>query len=96
MTKIKWFLGEFLVVVCGVLVAFMLNSWWIAIKEKTQEENYLIQIESDISETIVNIDKAINSQTGRCKAAVVLIRAVYSKELPLDSILAINTLNYEL
>ncbi len=47
MNKVKWYLGEFFVVVCAVLVAFILNSWWIGIKEKNQEEKYLAQIDQD-------------------------------------------------
>ena len=94
MKKLKWFFAEFLVVVTGVLMAFLLNSWWINIQDNVKQTRYLDQIEGEITETISIIEVAKDSQTKRFQALVLLVRAVYTdpEHLPSDSVLASNAL----
>ena len=92
MKKLKWFFAEFLVVVTGVLMAFLLNSWWINIQNNVKQTRYLDQIEGEIAETISIIQVARDSQTIRFESLVLIVKAVYtqSDHLPSDSVLASN------
>lgn len=80
--------------VSGVLMAFLLNSWWIDIQNVKGQERYLNQIEGEIAETISIIQVAKDSQTIRFESLVLIVRAVYteSDHLPPDSVLASNAL----
>ncbi len=88
MSKIKWFLGEFFVVVAGVLVAFVLNGWWMAVKERNLEREYLKYIHSDLESTIKNVEAAEEQQRATTYAASSLLRTSYSKQVPEDSVIA--------
>lgn len=93
MKKLRWFFGEFFVVVSGVLVAFLLNGWWMSMKDAEKEENYLRQIHRDLQSTIAHVSKAENEQRAVLHACSQLMSAAYSKELPPDSILTKHALN---
>lgn len=88
MSKIKWFLGEFFVVVAGVLVAFVLNGWWMAVKERNLEREYLKYIHSDLESTIEIVAAAEEQQRATAYAASSLLRTSYSKQVPEDSVIA--------
>ncbi len=88
MGKLKWFLGEFFVVVAGVLVAFILNSWWMSIKDANKEQTYLVQIYEDINSTIDQVKEAEEEQRAITHAASMLMALTYSTQLPPDSVIS--------
>jgi hypothetical protein len=92
MGKIRWFLGEFFVVVAGVLVAFLLNGWWMNIREAKKERDYLVKIHEDLEVTIKNVTEAEEQQKQTVYAASTLLKAAYSKESFSDSLLNMNAL----
>jgi hypothetical protein len=92
MGKIKWFLGEFFVVVAGVLVAFLLNGWWMNMREAQKERNYLVKIHDDLEATIENVTEAEEQQRKTVYAASTLLKAAYSTESVSDSLLNMDAL----
>lgn len=87
--KISWFLGEFFVVVAGVLVAFGLNGWYQGIREQDKERLYLKEIHADLLTTAENVEEAEETQRKTVHAAAQLLKASYSSMLPTDSVLAV-------
>ncbi len=92
MNKLKWFFGEFFVVVSGVLVAFLLNGWWMNIQEHRKERDYLKQIHSDIQSTIVQVEEAKKEQREIVYAVAQLLKNSYSITPVHDSLLIRHTL----
>lgn len=92
MSKVKWFLGEFFVVVAGVLVAFVLNGWWMAVKERNLEREYLKYIHSDLESTIQIVEVAEKQQRATLYASSRLLSISFSIQIPSDSIIAIDIL----
>jgi hypothetical protein len=85
MKKIRWFFAEYFVVVSGVLVAFILNSWWLSIKEQDREKAYLRQIYQDLSATITYVEKAQKEERARTHAGAQFVRSLHSDTLIADS-----------
>jgi hypothetical protein len=85
MKKIRWFFAEFFVVVSGVLVAFILNSWWMNIKEHDREKAYLRQIYQDLSVTMGYVEKAQSEERKRVYGGSQFIRSFHSDTLIADS-----------
>lgn len=92
MKKIKWFLGEFFVVVSGVLVAFLLNGWWMNIKEAEKEREYLRQIHADIQTSIGHVQEATDDQRKALHKASQLLKSSYMTDPPGQEQLADYTL----
>jgi len=82
MRKLKWFFGEFFVVVSGVLVAFLLNGWWMSIKEAEKERNYLGLIYHDIQTAIDNVSEVANDQHETANTTAQLLKFSYMTEPP--------------
>jgi hypothetical protein len=91
MTKIKWFLGEFFVVVAGVLVAFGLNGYYNQLQDQNKERAYLSRISQDFESSIKMQEVAIEHQRESVKAGSMVLRAAYSDSLP-DSKTLVNNL----
>lgn len=79
MQKVKWFLGEFFVVVAGVLVAFLLNGWWMSIQDTKKEQSYLKHIHRDLMATIGHVEEARDQQKQTVHAASTLLSEAYSQ-----------------
>jgi hypothetical protein len=56
-SKLRWLLGETLVVILGVLIALGLTDYWTLRQEKIFELEYLNRIQEDIGADIELIDK---------------------------------------
>jgi len=82
MRKLKWFFGEFFVVVSGVLVAFLLNGWWMSIKEAEKERNYLRLIHHDIQTAIDNVSEVADKQHNTVHTTAQLLKYSYMTEPP--------------
>lgn len=90
MKKVKWFFGEFFVVVAGVLVAFVLNGWWLSMKEAQKEQDYLQYIHSDLCTTLDIVEDAESHQRKALHGAFTLLRASYSHNLKNDTDLPLH------
>jgi hypothetical protein len=55
----KHAVGEFVLIVTGVLVAMAANSWWESRRDRTREETYVIQLLADTRANQVRVDSAI-------------------------------------
>jgi hypothetical protein len=98
MKNIRWFFAEFLVVVTGVLVAFALNSWWLDVKDRNKEENYLKQIISDIEASIQVVQASERFARRSTHAAARLLSYAYSDSFPDQDVLneyALTAMSYE-
>lgn len=84
MGKLRWFLGEFFVVVAGVLVAFGLNGWYNGLKEEVKERDYVVRIYEDLNSSLTMLDMALTQQRGSVHAGSMLLNATYSDSLPDD------------
>lgn len=82
MRNLKWFFGEFFVVVSGVLVAFLLNGWWMNIKEAEKEREYLRLIRTDLQTTIGHVEDASDAQRNTLHAASQLLKFSYMEVSP--------------
>lgn len=82
MGKLRWFLGEFFVVVAGVLVAFGLNGWYTSIQDARKEETYIVHVYHDLSSNIKLLEEAIGHQRGRVYAGSMLLKAAYTDSTP--------------
>lgn len=85
--RIQWFLGEFFVVVAGVLVAFMLNGWWNTARDEQQEDRYIAHLVQDLRKSLENVEKASVQQEENHKGAAMLLRMCYEREPPPDSVI---------
>lgn len=47
--RIRWFLAEFVVVVCGILAALAVNAWWGRHQDRQQEVSFLRQLDADLA-----------------------------------------------
>ena len=56
-------IGEILLVVLGILIAFQINSWNDARKSKNLEKQYLINIKNEINASLIKLDESINFNT---------------------------------
>jgi hypothetical protein len=94
MNKIKWFLGEFFVVVAGVLVAFGLNGYYNQLQDRDKEQAYLTRINEDFESSIEMQEIAIEHQRKSVLAGSMVLRAAYSDSLPDDSTIVTNIFRF--
>lgn len=94
MKKIKWFLGEFFVVVAGVLVAFGLNGYYNKLQDNDKERAYLIQIDQDLTTSIEMQEMAIEHQRNSVLAGSMVLRAAYSDTIPEKDVVLRNMLRF--
>ncbi len=80
--RLLWFFGEFFVVVSGVLVAFLLNGWWLSIKESERERIYLKQIHDDLKSVIENVTIVSDEQQSATHATAQLSATAYMANPP--------------
>ena len=60
---LRWFAAEFLVVVCGVLVALALNAWWSDQQSAAQEEVYLHQLAEELAQAETRFERSLDNTT---------------------------------
>lgn len=73
--RLRWFLGQLLVVVTGILVAIALNAWWDAREDRAREQSYLRQLDADLAETQAGIDGYSQFLRPVDRAGALLVRA---------------------
>jgi hypothetical protein len=83
----RWFAAEFLVVVTGVLVALAVQAWYQRISDRRNEQDYLRQLASDLSETKKLMAAADSTSRRGEHAGTMLVRAFNDPAPPGDSVL---------
>ena len=73
--KLRWFAGQILVVVTGILVALALDAWWDARQDAARERAYLRQLDADLAQTDVIIDSYDRFLRPVDSTAALLVRA---------------------
>ena len=83
--RLRWFLGETLVVVVGVLIALAVNSLWTTRYERDLELQYLQRIHADVVSDVEFIDEFIKDTVSRKLAALNAIAPVVRGEEPIPA-----------
>ena len=80
----NWFavVLEVLVVIVGVVVGFQVTGWGQARADRAKERGYLVQLDSDLRETLRRSDEAEAEAAPILRAAGLLVRAYRMPEPP--------------
>src|SRR5438132_10733976 len=79
--RTRWFAAEFLVVLCGVLVALALQSIYQGRQDASREHAYLQQLLRDFTENESRLTTARNRETVLTDASWKLLGAIHSSTL---------------
>ena len=81
MKKINWryAIGELLIVIVGISIAFALNNWASNIRNRDEGKAYLSNIKNDLSQDIVQLDSNITKIELRRKQLQTLIGHLHVK-----------------
>ena len=82
--SIAWFASEIVVVVIGVLLALGINAWWQGVQNDEAEQNYLLQLRTDLTESLQGqrIDSVLSARY--VNALSKLLRAYRQDSRPPD------------
>ena len=81
-------IGEIILVVIGILIALQINDWNQNRLNRKQEQQILLQLKSEYSENLKEIDLKIAMRNGMMDAAyrLISIKAIQLETIPADSI----------
>ena len=85
----KYILFEVMVVFIGVSAAFFLNNWRNDKNTEAKEINYTERLIEDMSYNIEDLKERIDMDTNNINRSKVLLKGLYLKDLPEDSITSI-------
>ena len=85
----KYILFEVMVVFIGVSAAFFLNNWRNEKNIEAKEINYTERLIEDMSYNIEDLKERIDMDTNNINRSKVLLKGLYLKDLPEDSITSI-------
>ena len=80
--SVRWFAGEFLVVVAGVLAALAMQSWYQASRDAKAANVYLAQLQSDLEASEQMLRTAVMEDSLRAAANGWLLDALHAREIP--------------
>jgi hypothetical protein len=84
--SVRWFIAEFIVVVCGVLVALAAQAWYGSIRDGRLERGYVGQLISDLEGTLQTLQEAVSQDSLRADANRQFSEALHrSQQLNADS-----------
>ena len=89
MKSSKYILFEVMVVFIGVSAAFFLNNWRNDKNTEAKEINYTERLIKDMSYNIEDLKERIDMDTNHINRSKVLLKGLYLKDLPEDSITSI-------
>tara|TARA_B110000881_G_scaffold167957_1_gene151275 strand:+ start:24 stop:344 length:321 start_codon:yes stop_codon:yes gene_type:complete len=89
----KYILFEVMVVFIGVSSAFFLNNWRNDKNTEAKEINYTERLIEDMSYNIEDLKERIDMDTNNINRSKVLLKGLYLKDLPEDSITSIIRAN---
>jgi hypothetical protein len=79
---LRWFTGEFLVVVSGVLVVLALNASYQARVEAERETGYLEQLAADLEESETALQQAVSAGEAQRDRVMALLALLHAEEVP--------------
>src|SRR5262245_15401708 len=80
-SRIHRWLGDFMVIVAGVIAALGADSLWDHWQDREAEQVYLQQLRSDITENVHRLEGAIALETKQHEGALAAYRAVAEHQL---------------
>jgi hypothetical protein len=80
--RVRWFAGEFLVVVAGVLTALAMQSWYQARQDAAAASTYLSQLKVDLEATQEMLETAVVEDSLRAEANAWLLDALRNPVMP--------------
>ena len=75
---VRWFAAEFLVVVCGILVAFWLQAWFQSRDQSARERAYLEGLVAELRQTEATITGTRATARQLERASAMLIQSFYA------------------
>ena len=81
---VRWFAGEFLVVVSGVLVALALNASYQARVDAEREAGYLEQLAADLRESQAALGEALAASEAQRERVMELLALIQAESVPTD------------
>ena len=72
---LRWFIGQFIVVVAGVLTALAVDSWHSNSRRREAERFYISQLISDLRATEQSLQEASMYNEGSVRSSAALLRA---------------------
>lgn len=91
----KYFLyafGEVVLVVIGILIALLINSWYTDIQQRKIEKKYLTEIRNNLLSDLVDIDFNLNFNKARLKSNKVVLQFL-NREIPYSDSLTFHLAN---
>jgi hypothetical protein len=82
----KYALGEIILVVIGILIAFQVNEWSNQRNKAKAEEIVLTQLQNDLKKSQIELEEIIDVYRERTRASSIIRRAFWKTETPHDSI----------
>lgn len=79
---VRWFAAEFLVVVCGVLVALALNAYYQSRIDAERESRYIEQLAADLGESEAQLDDALATNRDERAKLTTLLALFGENEVP--------------
>jgi len=79
---VRWFAAEFLVVVCGVLVALALNAYYQNRTDSNRESGYIDQLATDLVESETRLEEALARNRDEIDKLTTLLDLFGETELP--------------
>ena len=80
--SVRWFAGEFLVVVAGVLAALAMQSWYQARRDAKAASVYVAQLQSDLEASVQMLRTAVVEDSLRAAANAWLLTALHDRANP--------------
>ena len=79
-------IGEIILVVIGILIAFQVNEWNAQRNKAKAEEIVLIQLQNDLEKSQIELEEIIEVYLERTKASAFVLRSFWKTEKSNDSI----------
>lgn len=73
---LKYAIGEIILVVIGILIALSINNWNENRKERAQEQELLLQLQSEFQSNLEQLDKKTDMRNMMSSAALKLLRNI--------------------
>lgn len=73
---LKYAVGEIILVVIGILIALSINNWNEYRKDRNQEREFLVQLQSEFESNLNQLDQKIALRKDMIKAAITLLNCI--------------------
>ncbi len=81
MTSFNWkyAVGELVLIISGILIAFTLNAWWEGQKDALREQAYLEQMLADVQDYEERLEASIKHDRQMQKGAEKLLNVIHTE-----------------